>query len=265
MIPKVIHYCWFGGNPKNPLIDRCIASWKKYCPDYQIIEWNESNYDVTKNAFIKKAYETNNWAFISDYARVDILYQYGGVYMDTDVELIASLDPFLEYDFYAGFESAAYVAFGLGFGSVAGHPVLKDIKDTYDQMELPEHLFDLPTCPQIQTAALKKRGLICNNENQVLDGCHIFSSEYFCPMSYVSGITTLTDNTVSIHHYDMSWFSESYRRAKHRQWKLVQKFGPKIGRKLNSIISFPDKLISYTKSGALKDYLKFLMHNKSRY
>ena len=85
MIPKVIHYCWFGGNPKNEVIEKCIDSWKRYCPDYKIIEWNESNYNIVKHPFMKKAYDAKKWAFVSDYARVDILNQYGGVYLDTDV------------------------------------------------------------------------------------------------------------------------------------------------------------------------------------
>ena len=127
MLPKVIHYCWFGGGEKTELIQKCIASWRKYCPDYQIIEWNEANYDVNKHSFMRDAWRAKKWAFVSDYARIDILYQHGGIYLDTDVELIKSLDPFLEYRFFAGFESESHVAFGLGFGSEAAHPVLKDI------------------------------------------------------------------------------------------------------------------------------------------
>ena len=95
MIPKVIHYCWFGGNPLPDEAKRCIDSWKKYCPDYKIIEWNESNYDVNSNEYMKAAYNEKKWAFVSDYARVDVVYRYGGIYMDTDVELIKPLDKFL--------------------------------------------------------------------------------------------------------------------------------------------------------------------------
>lgn len=264
MIPKVIHYCWFGSGKKNNIIEKCIASWKKYCPDYEIIEWNESNYDVTKQSFMKKAHEAKKWAFVSDYARVDILYHHGGVYLDTDVELISDLDPFLQFDFYAGFESKAFVAFGLGFGSIKGHPVLKDILDYYDGLEFPDNDFGLSmvSCPRIQTDALKKRGLVCNNHNQVIEGCHIFNTEYFCPMSFKTGEISITDNTVSIHHYDMSWNTDSFRKVKEREWRLVKQFGPKWGKWISSAISFPGKLVAHAKDGTLIDYIRFLTKGK---
>lgn len=264
MIQKIIHYCWFGGNPKTEVIEKCIDSWKKYCPEYKIIEWNESNYDIAKHPFMKKAYDAKKWAFVSDYARVDILHQYGGIYLDTDVELIASLDPFLKYDFYAGFESVSFVAFGLGFGSVEGHPVLKDILKYYDDIEFPDNEFGLSmvSCPRIQTEVLVKHGMVCNNQTQEFNGCHIFSTEYFSPMSFKTGETMITDNTVSIHHYDMSWNTESFKKSKDREWKLVKKFGPVWGKRLSSIISFPGKLYARAKEGTLIEYIQFLTRRK---
>jgi Mannosyltransferase OCH1 and related enzymes len=264
MIPKVIHYCWFGGNEKSEMIKRCMASWKKFCPDYEIVEWNESNYDVSKQLFMKKAYEAGKWAFVTDYARVDILYHYGGIYLDTDVELISSLDPFLKYNFYAGFESISFVSFGLGFGSVGGHSVLKDILDYYDRIEFPNNEFGLTmaSCPRIQTDALKKRGMVCNNETQVVDGCHIFSTEYFCPMSFQTGETRITDKTISIHHFDMSWKSDNFKKSKSREWNLVKILGPKWGKILFSLVSFPGKLYENAKGGTLVDYIRFLMKEK---
>lgn len=264
MIPKVIHYCWFGGNPKSEVVKKCIESWKKFCPDYKIIEWNESNYDVTKHPFIKKAYEFKKWAFVSDYARVDILYHHGGIYLDTDVELVASLNLFLKYDFYAGFESTPFVAFGLGFGSIEGHQVLKDILDYYDRLEFPDSSFGLSmvSCPRIQTEILAKHGMVCNNQNQVFDGCHIFSTEYFCPISFKTGETVITDKTVSIHHYDMSWNTESFKKSKYREWKLIKKFGPKWGKKISSLVNFPGKLAIHVKERSLVDYIRFLTKGK---
>lgn len=207
MIPKIIHYCWFGGNKKSEKIYKYIASWKKYCSDYEIIEYNESNYDVMKHPFMKKAYESKNWAFVSDYSRIDILYNHGGIYLDTDVELISSLNPFLKYDFFAGFESTDFVSFGLGFGSLNGHPVLKDIMKYYDELEFKNNDFNLTmlSSPRIQTHVLKKFGLVCNNQNQIFNRCHIFSTEYFCPISFRTEETVITSKTVSIHHFDMSW------------------------------------------------------------
>lgn len=264
MIPKVIHYCWFGGNEKSEMIKHCKESWRKFCPDYEIMEWNESNYDVTKQQFMKKAYEARKWAFVADYARVDILYQYGGIYLDTDVELVSSLDPFLKYDFYAGFESVSFVNFGIGFGSVEGHPVLKDILDYYNGLEFPDNDFwlSMVSCPRIQTDALKKRGMICNNENQVVGGCNIFSTEYFCPTSFRTGETKITENTVSIHHFDMSWNSKGSKNAKITEWKLVKKFGPKWGKRLSSIVTFPGKFYRNAKDGTLIDYVRFLLRRK---
>lgn len=261
MIPKIIHYCWFGGNEKSEMIKRCMASWRKFCPDYEIVEWNESNYDVTKQSFMKKAYEARKWAFVADYARVDILYRHGGVYLDTDVELISSLESLLKYEFYAGFESVHFVAFGLGFGSVKEHPVLKDILDYYDGLEFPDNDFGLSmvSCPRIQTEALKKRGMVCNNETQRVDRCHIFSTEYFCPMSFKTGETKITENTVSIHHFDMSWNSDSFKKSKSREWKLVRIFGSKWGKRLSSLVSFPGKLYGNAKDGTLVEYVRFLI------
>ena len=146
MIPKVIHYCWFGGNPLPEEAKRCIESWKKYCPDYKIIEWNENNYDVNSNEYMKAAYKEKKWAFVSDYARIDVVYKYGGIYMDTDVELVKELDSFLNDRMYCGWEmrdplldklGRSYensVAFGLGFGAEKGHPALKKILDLYDRI-----------------------------------------------------------------------------------------------------------------------------------
>ena len=264
MLPKVIHYCWFGGNPKNEVIEKCIESWKKYCPDYEIIEWNEANYDVNKHPFMKKAYEAKKWAFVSDYARVDILYHNGGVYLDTDVELIKSLDPFLKYDFYAGFESVSFVSFGLGFGSAEGHPVLKDILDYYNQLEFPDTEFELSmvSCPRIQTEVLVKHGMICNNQVQEFENCHIFSSEYFSPMSFKTGKTNITDNSVSIHHYDMSWNTDKFKKSKDREWKLINKYGPVWGKRIASVINFPGKIIDRAKEGTLVDYIRFLTKGK---
>ena len=139
MIPKVIHYCWFGKNPEPDDVKQCIASWHKYLPDYEIKRWDESNYDVHKNQYMSDAYKEKKWAFVSDYCRIDVIYQYGGIYLDTDVEVIKSFDPLLSEEMFCGFESRdplmfkkgaiieQSVNFGLGFGSVSGHKVLKQI------------------------------------------------------------------------------------------------------------------------------------------
>lgn len=125
-IPKVIHYVWFGKNPKTKSIKKCIASWRKYCPDYRIIEWNETNYNIRKNRYMYEAYKAKKWAFASDYARYDIIYQFGGIYLDTDVELVASMDPLLHNKMFMCFLEDKRLNSGLGFGSIPHNPIIKD-------------------------------------------------------------------------------------------------------------------------------------------
>ena len=150
MIPKVIHYCWFGGNPKPQIILDCIESWKKYCPDYEIIEWNESNYDVNFCAFSKEAYEAQKWAFVSDIARIKIIYEQGGIYLDTDVLLKNSIDELLNYDAWFATEDVRYVNTGAGFGAIKGHELLR--------LMLERHIgrtFDGAICTTIDTPVIR--------------------------------------------------------------------------------------------------------------
>ena len=132
MIPKIIHYCWFGGESLPESAIKCINSWKKFCPDYEIIRWDESNYDVTKNVYMKEAYEAKKWGFVPDYARLDIVYNYGGIYMDTDVELLKPLDDLLGCNAYMGVEKPGIVALGLGFGAEKGNSVIGDLLEEYN-------------------------------------------------------------------------------------------------------------------------------------
>ena len=139
-IPRVIHYCWFGGNPLPEEAKKCIESWKRYCPDYEIIRWDESNYDVNSCAYIQEAYQAKKWAFVSDYARFDILYHHGGVYFDTDVELVASIEDILEKGAFLGVEQpigddlSIKVAPGLGMAAEAGHPLYRQILNMYGDL-----------------------------------------------------------------------------------------------------------------------------------
>ena len=133
MIPKTIHYCWFGRNPKPALAQKCIQSWKKHCPDYTIMEWNEDNYDISSAPlYVRQAYEARKWAFVTDYVRLHVVHDHGGIYMDTDVELKKNPDALLEYSAYFGFEDGQYVNTGLGFGAIPGHPFLKEIMADYE-------------------------------------------------------------------------------------------------------------------------------------
>ncbi len=132
MIPHKIHYFWFGSGEKSKEVIKCIDSWKKNCPDFEIIEWNETNYDIHKHPFMEKAYEEKKWAFVSDYARLDILYNIGGIYLDTDVEVIKDLAPLCSNEAYMGFESPELVNDGHGFGCSPGMEIFKEMLDVYD-------------------------------------------------------------------------------------------------------------------------------------
>ena len=207
LIPKVIHYCWFGNGQMTEKERRCIASWKKICPDYEIKCWNEENYDMSKNQYMQQAYENKKWSFVSDYARLDIIYNYGGIYLDTDVELIRPLDALLGDEGFIGFETKDYVATGLGFGACKQHPIIGEMLDMYKNLEFisADGTFNMVPCPKYNTKVLENHGLKKNNTLQIIDGIKVYPKEYFCPKDYYSGKIQLTENTYSIHHYTASW------------------------------------------------------------
>ncbi len=206
MIPKRIHYCWFGYGEKNKLVQKCIASWKKYCPDYEIIEWNESNFDVNKNAYMKMCYEQRKYAFLTDYVRLIVVEEYGGIYLDTDVELIRPIDELLKNQAFFGFETKEYVATGLGFGAELGNKIVVDMLGEYDVLLDCQH--GLIGCPILNTKTLLRKGLIQNGKKQDIDGAIIYPCDYFNPYDDPTGILTKTKNTYSIHWYGKSWMSK---------------------------------------------------------
>lgn len=206
MIPKKIHYCWFGGNEKSKLTKKCINSWKKYCPDYEIIEWNESNFDVTKNDYLKFCYENKKWAFLSDLARLMIIYSEGGIYFDTDVEMIKNIDFLLEYKAFFGFENRKNIATGLGFGAIAHHSVVKTMIDQYEYLQRDKNKkYTLLKCPQLNTRALNEWGVQLNGEIQYLKNMIILPVEYMNPYDDSTGVLRKTENTITIHWYSKSW------------------------------------------------------------
>lgn len=215
MIPKKIHYCWFGGNPKSKLIKKCIKSWKKHCPDYEIIEWNENNFDVNCCDYVKEAFEAKKWAFLTDYARLWILYNHGGIYLDTDVELIKPIDDLLKLDGFMGFDEKGIVATGLGFGAQKGNKIVSEFLKDYDNIPfaLPDGSYDLTPCPDRNTESLKRLGMDVNNKNQKFMDMTFLPSEFLCPMDYYTGKKTITENTYSIHHYSASWTSKVTKRT----------------------------------------------------
>lgn len=214
-IPKVIHYCWFGGAPLPKDVKKCMKSWKKYCPDYEIVCWNEENFDINSNRYAKEAYEAKKWAFVSDYVRLYVLYENGGIYLDTDVELIKPLDKLIENGGFMGFEETGNMATGLGFACEKGDFITGELLGDYDDIpfKLKEDEFDLTPCPVRNTKTLKRLGMDTENKNQIFMGIQFLPEEYLCPVSYYTGKKKITKNTYSIHHYSASWTSKKAKRS----------------------------------------------------
>jgi mannosyltransferase OCH1-like enzyme len=225
VIPKKIHYCWFGKNPLPESVQKCIASWKKYCPNYEIIEWNEDNYDIHKIPFISDAYKYQKYAFVSDYARLDIIYNEGGIYLDTDVELLRPIDSLLEEKCFMGFEIPGKVNTGIGFGAIKQHEFIKENKLVYESMEFNPKF--LNTCVEITTNLFESYGLINKDIEQKLADVTIYPTDYFCPFSIETRRTTITNNTYSIHHYDATWYGKG-KVAKIKKFMLPFKIKARL-------------------------------------
>ena len=207
MIPKIIHYCWFGGNPLPEDAKQCINSWKKYCPDYVIKEWNESNFDINSVPYVREAYEARKFAFVTDYVRLYALYNEGGIYMDTDVEVIKPLDRFLVHVAFSGFEDETAVPTGI-MASEKGGKWAKENLEYYND----KHFFNsdgslnMTTNVATITNYMKQHGIKLNNTFQDFSGLITFyPKDYFCPKSHYTGEIKLTNNTYTIHHFAGSW------------------------------------------------------------
>lgn len=208
MIPKTIHYCWFGGKDKPKLAKKCIASWKKYCPDYEIVEWNETNFDVNESPYTRWCYKNEKWAFLSDYVRLAVVEKYGGVYFDTDVELLRKPDFLLQHEAFFGFENDAYINTGHGFGAETGHETVKAMLTFYDALKPDSNgEFPLAACPRWNTEALEQVGLCSNGLRQRVAGAEIYPPEFFNPLDDATGSLNITPQTVSVHWYSKSWMS----------------------------------------------------------
>lgn len=256
MIPKIIHYCWFGRGEKSKTIKKCMKSWKKKCADYEIIEWNEDSFDINSHPFCKAAYEDQNWAFVSDYVRLYALRHYGGIYLDTDVEVTKSLDKFLNHAVFMGFEDGKNVANGLIFGSEKNHPLLKVLMDDYDRLVyLPDDInFRMTnTNTERTTKILIGKGLKQNNQLQSFEGITIYPKEYFCPLDINTLLLHKTRETHSIHWYEGAWTSERYKK-----WKKEQ-----IRRnRVDAIVFFPQRTARKILGDEFVNQLKIFLKRK---
>lgn len=231
MIPKIIHYCWFGRNPMPELAKYCIESWRKYCPDYEIIEWNEDNFDINFNEYLKEAFAAKKWAFVTDVVRLYALVTYGGIYMDTDVELMKPLDKFLELEAFSGFESEMDIPTGI-MGGEKEFPLFRELLNDYEGKHFinSDGSYNTTTNVMRITECCQKKGLIRNNTLQIVDGFTLFPNDYFCPKDHMTGIVKITANTHTIHHFNGSWLSEEKKYQGDLRVKLCKTLPQTIAR-----------------------------------
>lgn len=224
MIPKKIHYCWFGGNPLPKSAKKYIKSWKKYCPDYEIICWDESSFDVfSAPLYVRQAYEAKKWAFVTDYVRLYALFYHGGIYMDTDVEVIKSLDRFLIHQAFSGFESIEYIPTGI-MASEKGHATIGKLMEYYDTHEfIVNGKPDTTTNCAIITKEFSKNGLILNDQYQEVMDVALYPHDYFCPKSWDGAALQVTDHTYTIHHFAGSWWSADMQKRKKNELKRMKR------------------------------------------
>ncbi len=231
-IPRIIHYCWFGGKPLPPLAKKCLKSWKKYLPDYQIVRWDENSFDVNAHPFTKEALEAKKWAFITDYVRLFVLHEIGGVYMDTDVEVIKPIDEFLVHSAFSSFESPFLIPTGL-MSSSKHNSWISTLLEYYDN----KHFFDkdgnselIANTNIITQISQEKFNLQITNSYQVLEGdVHIYPSDYFCPMNWETKRIEPTNISYALHHFAGSWIEGKEKE------KYI-KFRKRLGRMLHTAI-----------------------------
>ncbi|GAB3993232.1 glycosyltransferase [Spirosoma daeguense] len=226
MIPKVIHYCWFGRGAMPAMAYKCLDSWKKFLPDYELQLWNEDTFDISSVRYVREAHEARKFAFVTDYVRLYALYNFGGIYMDLDVEILKNLDNLLHLPAFSGFESDTEVPTGI-MASEQYNEWAKEQLDYYTgrPFRLPDGTYDITTNVAIISDIMAENGFILKNSYQVYKNViHIFPKDYFCPKSH-SGIITLTDNTYCIHHFEGSW---QPKRIKLKKYIFRNILGPKI-------------------------------------
>lgn len=206
MIPKKIHYCWFGGKELPKLAQKCINSWKKYCPDYEIVRWDENTFDINSNIYVKEAYEAKKYAFVTDYVRLFALYTQGGVYMDTDVEVIKNINEFLDNKSFSGFETETAIPTGI-MASEANLSIFKQFLDYYKDRHFIKENGDLDITTNVITITkiMKENGLKLNNTLQTVNDFTLYPKEYFCPINYSTKKPDITENTYTIHWFSGSW------------------------------------------------------------
>lgn len=223
MIPKVIHYMWLGGNPMPDKLIQCIESWKEYCPDYEIIRWDESNYDVHKNQFVSQSYDNKRYGFVPDYARLELLYEYGGIYLDTDVELKKNIDELLYQEAFCSVEKWQVLNFGGCSGAIKGHKSLEPFLENWGNRSIVRHDGSLDSISSglIDTTVALEMGYLINGTNQTVNGMNIYTYDYFHPYDYMSGMLEMTSDTFSVHQFNGGWLDE---KAKNDNMRVLEQY-----------------------------------------
>lgn len=230
MVPKIIHFVWLGESEYPEMVSHCINSWEKYCPDYRIMKWDENNFPVDRYEFVKEAYEAKKYAYASDLIRLWALYNYGGVYCDTDLELLSSLDDYLVHDGFIGFQQPDLYLQTALMGFAKGAKVVGDLLGEYQHKKFmrDDGTYDLSPNTWAVTHYFERIGLKRDNTKQIINNVDIYPSEYFCPIDWEFGEKHFTERTVAVHHFDGSWTGKS-------KTKMLSKIlGPKLTKKIKN-------------------------------
>lgn len=238
MIPKVIHYCWFGGKEIPPKVRNYISTWKKRCPEYEIKEWNESNFNVNCCSYVKEAYQNKKWAFVSDYVRLFVLVKYGGIYLDTDVEVLKSFDNLLNLDAFCGFEDSTKLSTAI-LGCKPGFEIFSDWLHKYDTKHFikKDGSMDLEPNVFLFTQLCIDQGLVLNNKRQEVNGLEVFPNDWFSPKNYMTNMINRTENTITIHHFSAAWQSPLEKKMHEREAFFINNYGPKNGKRMAKLFN----------------------------
>lgn len=223
MIPKIIHYCWFGNQPIPERLQKCMDSWKYHMPDYEIKRWDEKSFDVNGTLWTKQAYQEKKYAFVSDYVRLVALEQYGGIYLDTDVMLKKSLDVLCSYPAFTGFENERYITSAI-IGCEAHFPLICEFLATYKDKPFINEMGERNKEANVvvMTEICKKHGLQLNDKEQDVADLHVFPRSYFCPLDFYHNDWS-SENTMAVHLFDASWLDDETKKMIQRERKTIFK------------------------------------------
>lgn len=230
-IPKKIHFCWLSGEEYPEIVQKCMLSWKEKLPDYEIKCWNAENFDVNVCQYTREAFQAKKYAFVSDYVRLYALYQEGGIYLDSDIEVLKKFDDLLQNKAFTGFEKNDSTIAAWIFGSEKGNPIFKEFLDYYTDKPfiLEDGKYDLTPNPVPVTNICVKHGLALNGEKQNLGDITIYPRDYFCPYNRASEELNITENTYTIHYFNGAWIDEEKKKIVIQRKNIIKKYGKFIG------------------------------------